>query len=50
MPEDKSPWPYAVVKGMAPTIMDSPKYLAIAMKESNGWSNNKEVDKLLLAL
>ena len=48
IPKDKSPWPYAVVKGMAPTIKDSSKYLAIAMKESEGWPGNKEVDKLLL--
>jgi len=47
MPEDKCPWPYAVVKGMAPTIKDSARYLAIAMKESSGWPDNKEVDKLL---
>lgn len=48
IPEDKCPWPYAVVKGVAPTIMNSIKYLAIAMKESGGWPDNKEVEKLLI--
>ncbi len=47
MPKDKTPWPYAIVKGMAPTFTDSAKYLAIAMKESEGWPDNKEVNKLL---
>ncbi|MBT1711030.1 hypothetical protein KK062_22495 [Fulvivirgaceae bacterium PWU5] len=47
MPEHKSPWPNAIVKGVAPTIQDSMGYLAIAMKESEGWPDNKEVNKLL---
>lgn len=35
------------MKGVAPTIQDSMGYLAIAMKESEGWPDYKEVDKSL---
>jgi len=47
IPKDKCPWPHATVKGMAPTLADSVKYLAIAMNESGGWQDNKEVKRLL---
>jgi hypothetical protein len=47
VPEDKLPWPYATMRGVANSLTQAKKYLAIAMQESDGWKNNKEVNKLL---
>jgi hypothetical protein len=47
LPLEKRPWEYAKVTGSANTLIEAKKYLLIAMKESGGWSNNEEVEKLL---
>lgn len=46
MPEEQSPWNYAVVKGEANTMDEAKDFLIIAMTESKGWVNNKELKKL----
>lgn len=46
MPKEQSPWNYAIVKGKANTIEEAKDYLIIAMTESNGWTNNKELKRL----
>ena len=46
MPETKSPWRYAIVKGQANTIEEARDFLIIAMTESGGWANNKELRTL----
>lgn len=46
MPEQLSPWKYATVRGQANTINEAMEYLIIAMKESEGWDDNKELGKL----
>ena len=46
MPEFKSPWKYAIVKGQANTIEEAKDFLIIAMTESEGWQDNKELKKL----
>ncbi|MGB8192724.1 MAG: hypothetical protein WCF67_12430 [Chitinophagaceae bacterium] len=46
MPESSSPWKYAAVTGQANTIEDAKEYLVIAMVESEGWEDNKELRKL----
>ena len=46
MPETKSPWKYAMVKGQANTIEEAKDFLIIAMAESGGWTNNKELRNL----
>lgn len=46
MPEKQAPWNYAVVKGQANTIDEAREFLIIAMTESEGWSDNKELKKL----
>ena len=47
IPTHKSPWPNAMVRGEAKNIEDAKRYLLIAMRESEGWVGNKELDKLL---
>jgi len=46
MSKKQSPWNYAVVKGQANTIDEAKDFLIIAMTESEGWSDNKELRKL----
>ncbi|SHK86005.1 hypothetical protein [Chryseobacterium polytrichastri] len=46
MSKNQSPWNYAVVKGQANTIYEAKDFLIIAMTESEGWSDNKELRKL----
>lgn len=46
MPEEQSPWKYAVIKGEANTMDEAKDFLIIAMTESKGWVNNKELKKL----
>lgn len=46
MPEKQAPWNYAVVKGQANTIDEAKEFLIIAMTESEGWSDNKELRQL----
>ena len=48
LPKEKSPWEYATVKGVARDFSEAKKYLLIAMKESEGWKGNKELENLLL--
>lgn len=43
MPEDQSPWDHAVVRGQANTIDEAKDFLIIAMTESGGWEDNKEL-------
>lgn len=46
MSEKESPWNYAIVKGQANTVSEARDFLIIAMTESEGWSDNKELRKL----
>ncbi len=46
MTESKSPWKYAIIKGQANTIEEARDFLIIAMTESGGWTENKELRKL----
>lgn len=46
MAEEDSPWKNAIVKGQANTIEEAKEFLIISMKESGGWSENKELHKL----
>lgn len=46
VPERKAPWKYATIKGQANTIEEAKDYLIIAMTESEGWAENKELKKL----
>lgn len=46
MSEKESPWNYAIVKGQANTVSEAKDFLIIAMTESEGWSDNKELRKL----
>jgi len=43
MPENKRPWPYAYVQGVAMSLEEAKKYLLIAIKESGAWENNIEL-------
>ncbi len=45
MTEGQSPWQYAVVKGQANTIQEAIDYLIIAMTESEGWPDSKQLKK-----
>ena len=47
MPDDKKPWDNATVTGVTTTLEDAKKYLLISMKESGGWQDNNELEKLL---
>lgn len=46
MPKEQSPWNPAIVKGKANTIEEAKDFLIIAMTESNGWTDNKELKRL----
>jgi hypothetical protein len=46
MPELQRPWNNAIVKGQANTIEEARDILIIAMTESEGWIDNKELRKL----
>lgn len=45
MTEEQSPWQYAIVKGQANTIQEAMDYLIIAMTESEGWPDSKQLKK-----
>jgi hypothetical protein len=47
IPDEKHPWPDARVSGTANSLNNAKEYLLIAMKETNGWQNNKELESLL---
>lgn len=47
MPAEKAPWPGATVRGTAGSLAEAKKYLLIAMKESGGWPNNRELEQQL---
>lgn len=47
MPKDKQPWKNAMVRGEAKSLEEARKFLLIAMKESEGWKGNLELEKLL---
>jgi hypothetical protein len=46
MTAEKQPWPNAMVKGTTKSLDELKRYLVIAMNESGGWSNNKELKGL----
>jgi hypothetical protein len=46
MSAEKSPWNYAIIKGQANTIEEAKEFLIIAMTECEGWTDNKELQKL----
>jgi hypothetical protein len=46
MTPDKQPWPNAKVKGGTKSLDEIKKLIIIAMTESGGWTNNKELEKL----
>jgi len=47
LPDDKKPWDYAAVKGVAQSLEEAKKYLLISMKNCSGWLNNNEINDLL---
>jgi len=47
IPKRNRPWENAMVRGEAKNLEEAKKYLLIAMRESEGWVDNKELDKLL---
>ena len=47
LPPHKSPWSHAMVRGEAKNIEEAKRYLLIAMRESEGWVGNKELEELL---
>lgn len=49
LPEAKSPWEFAYVRGEATSLKQAKDYLLIAMRESGGWSDNAELWNLLHA-
>jgi hypothetical protein len=48
MTEDKKPWDYATVKGVTMTLDGAKRFLLISMRESGGWQDNKELNRLLI--
>ncbi len=50
VPEDQQPWKHAIIKGQANTIHEAKDYLIIAMFETEGWIQNKELRKLYYKL
>lgn len=50
MPDEKSPWPNAMVRGVAKSLEEAKKYLAISMNESGAWKGNEELINLLTEL
>jgi hypothetical protein len=47
LPVNKQPWSNAQVKGEAWSLGEVENYLLIAMRESEGWLGNEELNKLL---
>jgi len=47
MTDDKKPWENATVKGVTQNLTEAKKYLLIAMKESGGWADNAELQRIL---
>lgn len=47
LPRNKQPWPFAKVTGQAETPEEGIKYILLAMKESEGWQDNKELETCL---
>ena len=47
LPVDKQPWSYAQVSGQAQSLTEAENYLLIAMRESEGWVGNEELNRLL---
>ena len=47
MPENKQPWLNAMIRGQARSLKEAKKYLLIAMKESEGWKGNLELERLI---
>lgn len=50
LPATKSPWEFAYVRGEANSLEQAKKYLLIAMRESEGWINNLEIEQALNSL
>ena len=46
IPEQRSPWPDAMVEGVANTVEKAKDYLIIAMVESGGWPTSNELRQL----
>ncbi|ANE51012.1 hypothetical protein [Flavisolibacter tropicus] len=46
MTPDKEPWPNARVKGATKSLNELQQFIIIAMKESAGWSNSIELQRL----
>lgn len=46
MTVEKQPWPNAKVKGVTKSLDELKQYLIIAMYESGGWTNSKELNSL----
>jgi len=47
LPTHKSPWHHAMVRGEAKNLEEAKRYLLIAMRESEGWVGNKELERLI---
>ena len=47
IPKNKQPWKNAKVSGDAKNLEKAKRYLLIAMKESEGWKGNEELEGLL---
>lgn len=47
IPDYKSPWENGTIKGVASSIEEAIKYLGIAMRESEGWIGNPELNNLI---
>ena len=43
MTDHKKPWENATVNGVTQNLEDARRYLLIAMKESEGWADNLEL-------
>jgi hypothetical protein len=48
MTDEKKPWDNATVKGVTTTLDGAKRFLLISMKESGGWRNNEELNRLLI--
>lgn len=48
MTDDKKPWDNATVKGVTTTMEGAKRFLLISMKESGGWRDNEELNRLLI--
>ena len=47
IPAEKHPWPDAKVTGTANSLNQAKEYLLIAMRETDGWQDNRELKELL---